>query len=282
MRLCIHCSKNVESILRFWNTRYVFPGCTIEYTQNPVAECDIFVMMAEGGYNFKFSTTAPVRMCFTGEPACIYRYNPDFLRQFTHVVTAQDVKQYLPSTIVYNYQQCLCPLIGLKDGKFDTNEVTVTLGSTHKTKLLSAIVSNKCYTELHRKRRIFLERLKHDIPQLDLFGSGTGNQLLMKDLALREYQFSIAIENCSDNDYWTEKLSDCILSNCDVIYCGCRNISKYFDGITTIDIDDYEKSLVVIRQLIAKPVDEVAVRRRKEQYEQQYALLPTIRKILSI
>lgn len=42
-------------------------------------------------------------------------------------------------------------------------------------------------------------------------------------------QFTIAIENSRQKDYFSEKLLDCFLSLCVPIYIGCPNIHNYFD-----------------------------------------------------
>jgi hypothetical protein len=48
-----------------------------------------------------------------------------------------------------------------------------------------------------------------------------------KKTALLDYEYSIAIENCQEEGYFTEKLTDCILTNTIPIYFGCPNIKKY-------------------------------------------------------
>jgi hypothetical protein len=42
-------------------------------------------------------------------------------------------------------------------------------------------------------------------------------------------QFHIAIENCSIQNYFTEKILDCFISKTIPIYCGCLNIGDYFN-----------------------------------------------------
>jgi len=50
-----------------------------------------------------------------------------------------------------------------------------------------------------------------------------------KDPLFLEYKFSVAIENCRQNNYFTEKLVDCLLTKTIPIYYGCPNISNWFD-----------------------------------------------------
>ncbi len=50
-----------------------------------------------------------------------------------------------------------------------------------------------------------------------------------KELVLGNSMFSIIIENTSHNNYFTEKIVDCMLLKTIPIYWGCSNIEKYFD-----------------------------------------------------
>lgn len=61
-----------------------------------------------------------------------------------------------------------------------------------------------------------------------------------KDFILRDSMFSVIIENTSHNNYFTEKLTDCMLMKTIPIYWGCSNIDKYYniDGILQFKSDD--------------------------------------------
>jgi len=65
-------------------------------------------------------------------------------------------------------------------------------------------------------------------PALPNFGN---NPIIgdFKDPLFLDYQFSVAIENCRENNYFTEKLIDCLLTKTIPIYYGCPNISTWFD-----------------------------------------------------
>jgi hypothetical protein len=65
--------------------------------------------------------------------------------------------------------------------------------------------------------------------------------------ALLDYRFSIAIENLScDDNYFTEKLTDCFLTGTIPIYHGCLNIGEFFDerGILTFNTQEELKSIL--------------------------------------
>jgi hypothetical protein len=62
------------------------------------------------------------------------------------------------------------------------------------------------------------------------------------------HMFSIIVENCTDENYFTEKLIDCLLCKTVPVYCGCANIDDYFDGTGIIKITP-ENYIEVINNL---------------------------------
>ena len=54
-----------------------------------------------------------------------------------------------------------------------------------------------------------------------------------KSEALNDYMFSVAVENCSVPNYFTEKIGDCFATGTIPVYVGCSNIGEFFntDGI---------------------------------------------------
>jgi hypothetical protein len=61
-----------------------------------------------------------------------------------------------------------------------------------------------------------------------------------KIMAHQKAMFSLVIENTNHHNYFTEKLSDCMMMKTIPIYWGCSNIEKYYDieGIIKIESDD--------------------------------------------
>ena len=96
-----------------------------------------------------------------------------------------------------------------------------------KTKLVSMISSNKSMVPGHRKRLEFVNKFKN---QVDLYG-------------MKDYMFSISVENAVYNTYFTEKLTDCFATGTIPIFYGCRGVTEYFneDGIIFLD-DDFDIS----------------------------------------
>ncbi len=105
-----------------------------------------------------------------------------------------------------------------------------------KSELVSMIYSNKESEPGHI--------LRHDIanntPGISLFGMGSPTPIEYKETGLENFMFTIAIENMSDKDYFTEKLIDPFLTGTIPIYWGCPNIGEYFntDGMIILEGDD--------------------------------------------
>jgi len=106
-----------------------------------------------------------------------------------------------------------------------------------KSKIVSMISSNKSWAEGHKARLVMVEKFKE---HADLYGRGF-NPVDKKEDALRDYMFSVAIENAKYDTYFTEKLTDCFATGTVPVYYGAEGVSRYFnpDGIIFID-DDFD------------------------------------------
>jgi hypothetical protein len=133
--------------------------------------------------------------------------------------------------------------------------ISKTLYLPPKSKLISMISSNKNFTIGHHIRHNFILNLPICV---DLYGKGF-NPIENKIEGLKDYCFSIAIENDNTNSYFTEKLLDCFLTCTIPIYWGCQKVSSIFnnDGIIWLDdiqdicslsYEDYTKHLPAIKE----------------------------------
>lgn len=105
-----------------------------------------------------------------------------------------------------------------------------------KCKNISLVSSNKAQCELHQFR-IKLASMFFDSKIVDVMGTFNGGKFISIEESLREYRYSIVIENNITDCYFTEKLLNCFASMTVPIYIGAKKISNYFDeeGIITID-----------------------------------------------
>jgi len=131
-----------------------------------------------------------------------------------------------------------------KSPAFDSYELPKEAFQVYpKNKLVSAIVSTKAFLPGHVKRLNFVKAIQHKI---DLFGRGI-RELPSKLDGLRDYRFSVAIENIScDDNYFSEKIIDCFLTGTVPIYHGCIHIHEFFDerGILSFQTQEELDSII--------------------------------------
>ena len=112
-----------------------------------------------------------------------------------------------------------------------------------KSKTCSMIASPIVVTHGHRLRQEAAMRFR---PHLDLFGGALGspevrdadnryhsNKLPM----LKDYMFSIVMENARYSTYFTEKIMDCFVSGTVPVYWGSPDIGRYFNSDGIIELD---------------------------------------------
>ena len=106
-----------------------------------------------------------------------------------------------------------------------------------KTKLMSIIFSTKHYLTGHMYRHLLINKiLEHSLP-IDIYGNGC-ETLNIVDSRIKGtfaeeepydgYQFTIAIENTSLNDYISEKCLNPLLYETTPLYYGAMHIDRYF------------------------------------------------------
>jgi len=139
----------------------------------------------------------------------------------------------------------------------DSNERVIT----EKCKLISMVYSDKKQLEGHKLRH----KVAKNIDGVDLFGTGY-KSIPNKSEALKEYMFSIVIENCKKDYYFSEKLIDCFITGTIPIYWGCPSIGDFFNqkGILSFNtISDLKQILSNINQEYYDNLKEVVF----ENYE---------------
>ncbi len=213
----------------------------VQFTTKPVSECDYVIVSNFARQNYNVSCSKENVWSLQQEPPNEYfhrRHNADkiYYRVFT---TDSSLKE---ERFIHTQ-----PALPWHIGK--TYDELVKIKSISKSKVLSFITSNKNNFSGHKKRLMFLHKIKDKV-DFDLFGFGF---LPIKDKwdGLYPYKYSLAIENFSCPDYWTEKIADCFLSYTMPIYYGCTNLSDYFPKNSFVQIDINDKN-------VAKKIDQVS------------------------
>jgi len=103
----------------------------------------------------------------------------------------------------------------------------------NKSKNISIIASNKKSTKGQSLRHWVIANYRKN---MDVYGRGY-QPVDNKIQALKDYRYSITIENTKEDYYFTEKLIDCFMTGTIPIYYGCPSIGEIFnkDGIITFD-----------------------------------------------
>ena len=103
-----------------------------------------------------------------------------------------------------------------------------------KTKLISMICSDKTKTELQQYRVDYAKKNKDNF---DLYGH-ISNGIKNKEEGLKDYMFSICVENDDYNTYFTEKILDSFATGTIPIYKGTKNIINHFNGNGILFLDE--------------------------------------------
>lgn len=154
-----------------------------------------------------------------------------------------------------------------------------------KARSLSWVVGNCRDLPGHMKRLDFLHFIQGSTAlNIDLYGRAV-QYIEDKWDGLAQYRYSIAAENTSWPDYWTEKIADCFLTWTVPIYYGCANLEEYFpaDSFIRIDIKKPTEAIDIIKRVLREddwerrlPALEEA--RRRVLYE--YQIFPMLARLL--
>ncbi len=258
------------------------------YVNEPVDSPDFWFVQGKGLSSAETSLVARENtVLLTTEPASVLKYPRSYIRQFGHVCTSQPSLRHSGKIVT---PPILPWFVGYKRLGNSRYEITQDYDSLKesappaKPKLLSVITSNKAFTRGHVERLKFVARLKeHYGDSIDVFGHGI-HSFNDKWEVLSPYKYHVVIENCSEPDYWTEKLGDCFLAGTFPLYAGCPNLTDYFpeNSFEMIDIHDFDKTVAVIDRAIASGRYEqssLALAQAKEMMLDEYNMFEYIARI---
>lgn|SRR5512139_674668 len=141
-----------------------------------------------------------------------------------------------------------------------------------KSKTVSMIASQKKGAEGHRLRHAVATRFPQYATAMGVDVMGYGYKPIQSKLeGLADYHYSIIIESCRHEEYFSEKLIDCLACGTVPIYWGCQNIGKYFNrnGILTFStIGELEAILVQVVSLPDYKMRSEAIKENMETARQ--------------
>ncbi len=174
-----------------------------------------------------------------------------FLEQFNSIYSNYDT----------NYKEVKSPpflpwMINANHGDsiFDNHERDVNffigLNTLNKTKNISMITSNKIFSDEHKLRYDFAEKIsKYFGNDIDWYGNGV-NEINEKWDGVSPYKYHIVLENKRINYVMSEKLYDSFLGLSFPFYSGAPNVKNYFpeDSLQAINILDIKGSIKKIEE----------------------------------
>ena len=209
-------------------------------------ECDYWIIYTDHNLKEEEVQCNPENVIFI--PGECYntssKFTQKFLNQFGLIITVQ--RELKHKNILYSHNANPW-FVGKSYNELNSNFIP------EKTKLISVVSSNKAFTEGHRKRLEFVQKLKnHFGDKLDVYGRGI-NDFEDKWDVLASYKYTIAIENDFCEDWVTEKYFDCIYANSLPFFYGCPNLEKIVDkdSFIRIDIENFENTVQTIENSIA-------------------------------
>lgn len=267
-----------ENCAAYWKKMYP-TDCNIQFISGDDLKADYYVIVnfAHDGVYYEPDKTIIMHM----EPSSLFnrldKYwgDPDettFMKVLSHKNGYNNTEWHLSHDIEILRQQL-------------TNQ------SIKKTKILSTVVSNLATLTGHKLRLKFIRYIHNKIP-IDIYGRcgklGFNNYKgelppNRKDDGLYPYKYSIAFENSSEYNYFTEKITDCILSETLCFYWGCPNVDEFYpDAFIRLDIPanatdkHLERGLQQIRDAInndeyTKRLPAIRAAKQKILYELHFA-----------
>lgn len=236
---------------------------------NNITECDIWIIW--GGVHQIESVFCSNVFYIADESHEERVYNQVFLNQFEQIATVSDYPNHLNSFKIHE----------LTIWYFKKTEELFNNSTWDKSKNISIICSDATELTGQKKRYALVNKLiGHFKDKIDVYGRGF-NYIEDKFDALKDYKYSVAIENKSIPNYFSEKLIECFMTYTLPIYAGCTNIYEYFDAdvIFELDLEDYKKSI----NLIEKILDEDPYEKLREKlsinrqlYLDKYHLFPAL------
>ncbi|MFM2476542.1 glycosyltransferase family 10 domain-containing protein [Celerinatantimonas sp. MCCC 1A17872] len=254
-------------------------GCwgNIVLTENNDEEHDYLVVLNRPHKNIRTNCDKKHRYIFMQEPPVAeYEWHKRSYSQFEYIFAFWNDEPNIIST-----QTCLPWHIN----KSYDELLHLEPESLHKSDEIAWITSNSRSRKGHVLRMELLDYLNEKGYPVNLYGRGFV-PINDKFTALYPCKYSLAIENYSCRDYWTEKLTDSFLSWNMPIYWGATNITDYFpkESMILIDITDKEKSLEILKEAIANNLWEKNIEYIRESRDlilNKYQIFPFLNDLVN-
>jgi hypothetical protein len=239
------------------------------YINSDIKKCDYWIVRGTIQSNFALVRCLSDQVIFLLDEAYEAAEYPElFLKQFDLIIGPKNVIHHS----YYKHHE-MYPWL-FKNVSFTK---LLTSNITNKHKDLCIIASDATWLQGHRNRFAFVNKMiGHFKDKIDVYGRGF-NTFDCKYEILKNYKYSICIENSNLPDYFTEKINECYLAECMPIYFGCTNIGDYYDidSMVSIDISNFQNAISKIENAIQSNLWEQnleKIRLMKIKYLEQFHL----------
>lgn len=134
---------------------------------------------------------------------------------------------------------------------------------------ITFVTSTKNFTEGHNLRHKIYDYFKNldQINGFEIYQHKSPPFHSRRNDFFEHAKYHVAVENCKEKNYFSEKLIDCFATKTIPIYCGCPNIDNFFDVDGMILFDDFED----LKNKINK-IDETFYESKINSIEKNYEL----------
>lgn len=180
----------------------------------------------------------------TPEDYLIFKHHPNLAKEFDSIFTFDEK---LLNELENAKEFCMSSNINFFGA--DITEINKPDFCKHKTKNVSICSSNKRSCALHQLRYDWACLLKNN-QNVATFGTFDGGKFVTALDYLKDYRYSIAVENDIRPYWFTEKILNCFATRTVPIYVGHKKMLERFnaDGIIFVKPEDYGKIEEIIKQ----------------------------------
>jgi len=181
------------------------------------------------------------------EDYLIFEHHPKLAAEFDSIFTFDEK---ILDKVKNAKEFCMCANINFFGAS--TCDIKNPDWCAQKTKNVSICSSNKLSCDLHKLRYDWACLFKNN-PLVDTFGTFDGGAYVTALDYLKDYRYSIAVENDIRPYWFTEKILNCFATKTVPIYVGHEKMLERFnpDGIIFIKPEDYGKIEDIIKQCSA-------------------------------
>lgn len=262
----------------FMNKENLWNNLTINYDKNP----DYYIILNNPGNNY-----------YKPEKSIVIHNEPISTRKtwekwensynFFHLYKKRNISRW---GISWSYNDLITrPIFKLNEYSNYLSTITSDLnflpGHHLRLNMIRYIENNNNDFNFH----IYGRKTKID-SILDTFKNYKGELKFRKNYGLFRYHYHFMGENSQENNYFTEKLIDPILTETLCFYWGCPNVKSYLDERAYIEVDIRRPRLTldIIRKAIKNNEREKRlkyIKQVKKKFLTEMSIIPMINKIIN-